>query len=144
LAEYAGKSGLMDISLAKRGDAEYARCCGLIYDRYAQTHRQISPLTAGYDVFMRRLPDRVLYLKRADDIIHLAFVEENEIAYVYSGDEEEFPLFAKAIFSELSKVDQEVFFEADDCDSTAMLLKSMFPCGEGTHYDTYIYNGIKE
>lgn len=64
------------------GKDEYNDCCKLLFKYYKDTHEKINPLTANFDAFIQDIPTEVLYAKDNDVIQHVAFVKDNEIAYV--------------------------------------------------------------
>ena len=66
-------------------------------------------------------------------------VEDNEIAYVATKDDRLFKEFAAAVVSCILSEHQCVNFESDDCDSAAMILRSLF-LHDDESYDTYIYD----
>ncbi len=138
--DYIGEAVTGSISRAEKGEKEYGHCCRLLYDRYAETHSAINPLTAELPVFASDLPDCVCYQMREGRIIGFAFVAENEIAYVYGEDGRDFVPFAEALACSLFAQYQTVCFEADDCDRTAMQLKNLFTCRNDVSFDTYIYD----
>src|SRR5699024_5575086 len=87
-------SQLSKISKANRGQGEYKNCCELLFKYYKDTHESINPLTSTFDVFIKDMPTEVFYARGNDGIQHVAFVEDNEIAYVSSKDEITFDSFA--------------------------------------------------
>lgn len=140
---FIGTRKQSDILHAEIGETAYDLYCKRMYERYAQTHKAINPLTANLSSFAEKLPPDVYYQKLNGEITHLAFVEDNEIAYVVGEDNACFASFAEALLTKLFVAYQTVCFEADDCDAAAMLLKSLFSGGEISRYDTFIY-GEKE
>lgn len=77
--DYIGEAVTGSISRAGKGEKEYGHCCRLLYDRYAETHRAINPLTAEFSVFASDLPDCVCYQMREGRIIDFAFVEKMKL-----------------------------------------------------------------
>lgn len=138
--KYAGTIRRADLSHARAGEKDYDECCKLMYARYKETHKTVNPLTADYNTFICNFPKCVFYEKAKEDMIHFAFIEGNEIAYVFSKNETHFKTFAEAIISKIFAEYSSLYFEADDCDSTAMVLKSLFNTDKGISCDTYIYD----
>lgn len=88
---------------------------------------------------MSELPEDVIYSVQDSEIVSAAFIEENEIAYVCSADEENFGAFARCLVCTMLEKYETVCFESDDCDWAAMLLRSLFKNHEETSFDTYVY-----
>ena len=107
-------------------------------DRYILTHNAISPWTGTRDDFYCNLHGMVFYNLRDGEVRDIAFIEENEIAYVCGSDVKNFHIFAEVLLSEMFKEHETVTFEADDCDEYAMVLKSLFISQLSESYDTYI------
>ncbi len=141
-ADYVGKAREEVLWQAKRGERAYDLCCEQMYDRYVETHREISPLTAERPAFALRLPDHAFYQKKAGKIVHFAFVEENEIAYAGSRADSCFVPFAEALISRLFRIYQTITFEADDCDQTAMQIRELFAKRDEICFDTYVYEYV--
>lgn len=141
LEDYIGKIRKADILQTQRGEAKYGLCCRLLYDRYAEAHSAINPLTADYATFASDLPDFVFYQEVEGDFVScFAFVEENEIAYVFDRNESNIFSFAEALITRLFAKYQTICFEADDCDQTAMQWKNLFMGQSESSFDTYIYD----
>lgn len=119
---------------------EYEECCRILYEYYAATHAAINPLTADYPAFCKVLPEKVVFLKEENAITHLAFVEEEEIAYLASRNCSSIGPFLDSLVALHLKQWQKVSFECDDCDPAAMALRAMFHNREDISYDTYVYN----
>ena len=121
-------------------DGEYDECCSLMYDHYQATHKAINPLTAGESVFRAVLPQEVFFDRRGGEITALAFVEGQEIAFVWGRTEEEFLPFASALLRTLFARGGAVSFECDDCDGPALWLCALVGAPEdGESFDTYLY-----
>lgn len=90
------------------------------------------------DVFSQKLPMQVFYEKKNDEIINVAFVEENEIAYVCTKAREYCAVFARNVVENLFIENESLFFECDDCDWAAMELRSLFDIKVEESYNTYI------
>ena len=76
--------------------------------------------------FWTELPKCVAYFCMGGTPTSFAFVEDEEIAYVYGENLQEFRAFAKVLIAEMFDRNEFVTFEADDCDEIAMELKRMF------------------
>ena len=139
--DYVGPDGLEEPVWLAAEDAAYGLCAKMLYEHYKKTHEAVSPLTADRDVFCASLPQQAACRTAGGEVAALAFVEENEIAYVWGRSEEEFISFAAGLVKEMFRRDRLLFFECDDCDGPALWLKSLFraPENEGS-YDTYVYD----
>lgn len=120
--------------LFQKESPEYEACCTLLYTQYTKNHEAINPLTASFSEFCAELPDTVYCSSRK----HFAFVEENEIAYVGSTEPQTFLDFIKGVLADLFSQFETVFFECDDCDETALVLKGLFAVKISESFDTYI------
>lgn len=140
LENYVGKVRRSHILRTQKGEPVYSLCCRLMYERYTETHSAINPLTADCVAFASDLPDCVFYQEEDGLVSCFAFVEENEIAYVYSREGSRFVPFAETLVSQLLDKYQKICFEADDCDETAMQLKALFTSQSESSFDTYIYD----
>jgi len=116
----------------------YRSACKLMYNRYIDTHKNISPWTGSYSDFRDSLPDHIAYDTEGCVLKNFAFIEDNEIAYVYGNESDSFHTFAISLVSYLLSKQDTVFFEADDCDEYAMILKLLFSNRIDASYDTYI------
>ena len=123
---------------ARRGTPDWAKCAEMMYAYYAETHRPINPLTAARQDFDELLPDTVLYIATDDRIDAGAFIEGNEIAYLFPNTKDSFYCFADLLLSYMFSKFDRIIFEADDSDRAATELKEMFSVSPGTSYDTYI------
>lgn len=121
----------------KRGHSDYQACCELLYNSYIQSHEAISPLTADKEVFSCDLPDTVLLYQEDCKILHFAFVEENEIAYIGTTRQPGFYYFAQTLLSRMLAKYSSITFE---CDPTAMELRDFFNAENMDSYDTYIFD----
>lgn len=132
-------SGVFPLRWAAKGAAEYRLCCEAQYKSYVDTHESVNPLTAELTDFCRILPDTAVFHVDAGCLLHWAFVEENEIAYIGTGDIESFCRFAATLLAELLTRYGTVRFEADDCDPAAMALRAFFDLPDAPFCDTYVY-----
>lgn len=126
------------LSEARRGTPEYTECAGMMYAYYADTHAPINPLTATRADFEEILPDTVLYFKTDGRIDSAAFIDGNEIAYIFSYTKDGFFRFADPLLAYMFGKFDRIVFEADDSDWAATRLKEMFFASPGSSYDTYI------
>lgn len=119
-------------------ELEWVRCAALLYEQYAEKHASISPLTAQLHAFQRVLPDCVWFVGSENRILHFAFVEDNEIAYVGTTEPDTYPDFLGSVLSRIFSRYETVEFEADDHDPQAMMLKQMFSEPEIHSWNTYL------
>lgn len=138
--DYVGKQSDLMLCHAHEGDEIYDLCCRIMYERYKALHRDVSPLTSDLRVFRNQLTSDVLYEADGDTVVNLAFVEGNEIFYIYSADPSRFSGFAPALVDSLFAEHERVSFESDDCDWVGMSLRALFANQEDASFDTYIYN----
>ena len=127
-----------ELSEAWRGTPDWAECAEMMYAYYAETHAPINPLTAARAQFDEVLPDTVLYMTTDGRIDSAAFIEDNEICYLFSNTRDNFCYFADLLLSCMFSRFDRIVFEADDADWAAARLKEMFFVLPGTSYDTYI------
>lgn len=116
----------------------YGACARFMYEYYATVHEVVNPLTASYETFLQKLPEKVYFYSSEGEIYHVAFVEENEIAYVGSKEQCDFKLFITGVVKELFKKYEALSFECDDCDMAAMVLKNLFGVEVEESYNTYV------
>lgn len=121
-----------------RGSEEYDMCTRFLYEYYRNVHEAVNPLTASYEEFLKPLPDEVYYDSYEGEVRHIAFVEENEIAYVGSRDKSDFGRFITGVVRNLFNLYEELTFEYDDCDETAIVLKDLFEAEVEESYNTYV------
>lgn len=122
----------------KAGEDGYKEASRILYEHYISTHAAISPLTAGYEVFCKMLPEAVICQTQEGHILHLAFVEEEEIAYTASREPSAMHLFLESLLAFQLHTWKEVSFECDDCDPIALKLLAFFPQPK-VSWDTYIF-----
>ncbi|MBR6007388.1 MAG: hypothetical protein IK064_07135 [Clostridia bacterium] len=125
------------ISVCRTGETEYRECCMLLYDYYRAAHEAVSPLTADYRSFCEKLPETALFCAADGRIVHAAFIEANELAYIASAEPLNVRPFACAAAEYLFREHRRIFFECDDCDAAAMALRSLFRHDEES-FDTYV------
>lgn len=131
--------GEVEISLADSTNDLYLKCAMLLFDYYKSTHLGVNPLTASFDEFIVALPKTVYFLESENVVLHAAFIENSELAYVCTSDLASFDLFARSVIYELFKIGESISFEADDVDPAAMHLKSLFKNGSDETFDTWVY-----
>ncbi len=137
LVEPAEECG--SLMFCEKGSEAYAACCKAMYIYYGKTHQAVSPLTASEAAFAGRLPKNAVYQARNGKILHFAFVEENEIAYVGTEAPEAFPDFARDLLARQFRLFDRLCFECDTCDTAAVSLKSLFDAEPIGILDTYIF-----
>ena len=126
---------------AHKGSKEFKACEDLMLERYMKTHLKINPWTGKNTDFFDILPGKVVYERNDDNIENLAFIENEEIAYVLGKDIDSFRKFSSNLIFNLFEKYKNICFEADDCDEFAMELKKLFNIDDNITWDTYIYNG---
>lgn len=136
--DYIGSKTKRPVSFSSVGSSIYKKCCEMMLESYILTHARISPWTGSPEQFFDILPKTVYYETDDQQIVSFAFVENNEIAYVYGTDVKEFAVFAQSIITELFGQHEYVWFEADDCDDYAMELRKLFVNQSNESFDTYI------
>lgn len=122
---------------AKEGETIYNELAKIYFDYYKKTHDSINPLSIDFDEFKEILTKEVYYNDESG--MNLAFVEDNEIAYVYTSDLDKADEFFKSLCEKLFNDYEEIFFEADDVDESAMRLKNIFSGGVDEITETWIY-----
>lgn len=138
MQDYLGIHEQARFQIVEQPHATYHHCCQRILDYYQETHRAISPFTGSEEDFFERLPSTVYCHSLPDDIQSLAFINNHEIAYLWSKKQEHLPFFLQQIIPHLFKQYDTITFEADDVDPCAMMLKSLFTSRTDEHWDTYI------
>lgn len=137
-SDYIGNVVNLECCRCFPGDKDYEFCCRMMYDYYVNTHKAINPWTSDFATFCSKLPETVLYNKTEDSICSIAFIEDNEIAYVCGSDEEHFCRFAQSLISLMFSEHDKVVFECDDCDAFAIILKNMFKSQADSCFCTYV------
>lgn len=136
--DYIGGNGEGEVLYSFTGEVVYDRCCELMLDRYVMTHKDISPWTGNKEDFFAELPECVAYACVGGEPTCFAFVEGDEVAYVYGENAQIFRKFAETLVTDLFQKYEVITFEADDCDEIAMELKNMFVNQSEESFDTYI------
>lgn len=135
-----GAAAQSSLLCAHPGEPEYDSCCKIMYEYYMKSHEAINPWTAEFTDFCEKLPAEVIYEINNGKIVNLAFVEDNEIAYIYTADRDSFGPFAASLIGWLfSSGHETICFESDDCDWAAMQLRAMFANQDEESFDTYVY-----
>ena len=140
IKDYIGGQADAPLEHFRIGEPNYEKACRMLFAHYAETHKAVNPWTADYETFCDALPEDMIYSKQGAEIVSVAFVEENEIAYVCGVDKNSFAEFARSLVCTMLEKYETICFESDDCDWAAMLLKSLFKNQEETSYDTYVYD----
>lgn len=136
--DYIGNYVEGELLYSSAGEENYEQCCELMLNWYILTHKNVNPWTGTKEEFFSELPESVAYFCIDGKIAGLAFVEDDEIAYVCGEDIQAFRIFAQMLVTELFQKYEVITFEADDCDEIAMELKSMFIHQSEESFDTYI------
>ncbi len=128
-----------DISIVKAnaGSDKYKECSKMLYKHYQKTHETINTLSLEVDEFMDLIPSEVYYYLEEDSIGGVAFIEENEIAYICLLGEHSLD-FAYGIVSKVFDKYSKLLFECDDVDSSAMEFTSMFKVDFTNSHNTYV------
>ena len=138
LKDYIGGQAHIPLVHYRTGEAEYEESCQIMFDHYVATHEAINPWTADYACFCEKMPGDVICAKQDDQIVDVAFVEDNEIAYIGGTDRYFFDKFARCVSAAMLANYDTICFECDDCDWAAMMLKSLFVNQDKRSFDTYI------
>lgn len=137
-SDYIGTDSSCILCCSKAGEYIYEQCCEILFDQYILNHKSISPWTGTKHDFIAKLPGIVYYEIVDNEVQNLAFVEENEIAYVFGQDVVKFRIFAMDLINHLFTQYDTITFEADDCDEPAMELKKLFTNQSEESFDTFI------
>ena len=86
---------------AHKGSKEFEICADLMLERYMKTHLEINRWTGKRNDFLNILPEKVIYEKKDDSIENLAFIENEEIAYVFGKDIDSFRKFSSNLIFNL-------------------------------------------
>lgn len=132
-----------EVGYCSKGSQEYDLCCQLMFEYYSKVHKYINPLTAEYEEFVEILPSEAMYQRKDGEIFGVAFIEENEIAYVGAKGADGFTEFLKKVVDRLFEKYDRIIFECDDCDPAAMELRGLFKVAGDESNNTYIRNYIK-
>lgn len=119
-------------------DEIYENLSKIYFDYYRSSHEAINPVSASFNEFKEILPDKIYF--NQDDGVSFAFIEKNEIAYVYSDNLEIAEDFFRTVAEKMFCEYDTIFFEADDVDECAMRLKNIFSSGVNDVFETWIYD----
>ena len=136
--DYIGEMINGPLAIALDNEVVYQICRKMMLKRYISTHKIINPWTGTETEFYEALPKIVYYEVEDRQVINMAFVEGNEIAYFCGIDVDKSTIFAQNLVTELFDKYENIVFEADDCDEYAMKLKSLFANQSEISYNTYI------
>ncbi len=125
------------LNITSIGNSAYSTCSRLMFNYYKNSHEKICPLTVDYETFCSVLPKDVIYQKIDGVIMNVAFVDDNEIAYIGSIDVNSVKAFAHGVVSILLSKYETITFECDDCDIAAIALRQLFSTPTGETFDTY-------
>jgi len=141
--DYIGGKGEGKVQYSHAGETVYEQCRERMLNRYILTHKEINPWSGSEEEFWAELTECVAYFGMCGNPTSFAFVEDEEIAYVYGENVQEFRAFAKVLIAEMFGKYDSITFEADDCDDMAMELKSLFINQEEESFDTYIRHKVE-
>lgn len=139
VGDYIGPCGADALCGVRRGEPDYDGCCRLLYAHYRAVHGAVNPWTGDFDRFCRCLPEDVFCRKTKETISALAFIEGNEIAYIWAADKDVLRSLAAGLLPRMFRQYETVCFESDDCDWAAMELRALFRNQSEASFDTYIY-----
>ena len=137
--DYIGQNCAGEIRYAFAGQDIYQQCCELMLDRYCLLHKAINPWTGSREDFFKELPDCVAYTCIDGKLSCFAFIEKEEIAYVYGTDQKEFRSFSEELITKMFQEQELITFESDDCDEIAMELKRLFINQSEESFNTYVF-----
>ena len=140
IEDYIGGQEYAPLEHCRIGEADYEKACRMLFAHYTETHRAVNPWTADYETFCDALPEDVICSRQGGEIVSLAFVEKNEIAYVCGENENSFVEFVRSLVCAMLEKHETICFESDNCDWAAMLLRSQFKNLEEISCDTYVYD----
>ena len=119
-------------------DEIYESLSKIYFDYYRSSHEAINSVSASFNEFKDILPDKIYF--NQDDGMSFAFIDNNEIAYVYSDNLEIAGDFFCTVAEKMFCDYDTIFFEADDVDECAMRLKNIFSGGLKDVFETWIYD----
>lgn len=129
-----------DIKLKKsiKGQKAYDICLEILYAYYKKTHQSINPLSVDPEEFARAIPENTLYYEEDGKIIFAAFIENDEIAYLAGSDLKNPKALIAATLIEALKENEKIYFEADNTDPLASMMKDFFKENSEPTYETYV------
>ena len=123
---------------ANSEDEIYENFSKIYFDYYRNSHEAINPVSASFNEFKEILPEKIYFSREGG--MSFAFIEKNEIAYVYSDNLEIAGDFFRTVAEKIFCDYDTIFFEADDVDECAMRLKNIFSSGVKDVFETWIYD----
>ena len=121
-----------------KGQKSYHNCLKLLYDYYKKTHQSINPLSVGLEEFARTIPENALYYDENRKLIFAAFLENDEIAYLAGSDLKNPKALIAATLIEAFKTNEKIYFESDNTDPLASMMKDFFKENSEPVYETYV------
>lgn len=134
----------ISLVLVKYPENEYLEVSKILYQQYDEKHAAVNPVTVSFEEFLEILPQEVYVELQKEKIINFAFVEENEIAYVGSVNQETYHDFIVKVVELLFGEYETICFECDDIDWEAMQLRELFLIEDDNSYNTYIKERTEE
>lgn len=131
----------VQLAVATADSPEFFECQKFVFEHYATEHEQMSQLTASLEEFSKGIPTIFWYTRSNGKIEHVAAIEDNEIAYIYSDNKAAFTAFAQAVVTKLFAENEAIFFVADDVSWAATTLKNLFSPQPTESFDTWVFNG---
>ena len=128
----------LETKLSIRGEMAFEKASDLLFKYYKRTHKDVSPLTVGFEEFKDILPEKTFYYEKEGQVLMVAFIENEEIAYIAGFEEKLADEFINDLLIYLFKYYEEIFFEADNTDPLATKLKNKFKSKIDLTFDTYI------
>lgn len=135
----ASKNKNVSLLFCRKGDLLYKKLAKKMFEYYCKTHSEINPWTSNFSKFYKLLPKTIAYWNDSGQVQNFAFIENNEIAYIYGIDKCQFSMFAENLIAYFFDKYDKVEFESDDCDCCSQWLKDLFYGAKQFEYDTYIY-----
>ena len=124
--------------LTKKGEKPFEKASDLVFKYYKKTHKDVSPLTVGFEEFKDILPEEAFYYEKEGQVLMAAFLENEEIAYIAGFEENLADEFINDLLKYLFKNHQKIFFESDTTDPLATRLRNKFQAKSDLTFDTYI------
>ena len=128
----------LETKLTSKGELAFEKASDLVFKYYKKTHKDVSPLTVGFEEFKERLPEKAFYYEKEGKVLMVAFLENEEIAYIAGFEEKLADEFINDLLIYLFKNHQEINFESDNTDPLATRLRNKFQAKSDLTFDTYI------
>ena len=141
--DFATQEELPNLLIASKDSKPFQTCAHLQLEHYKKCHQAISPWTASEQEFLLSLPETVYYEEEGGNILACAFLDKEEIAYVYGKDTQTFQAFLPKLLYHAFKRYPRLTFEVDDCDEIAMELGKPFIHPTTESWNTYILPSIQ-